>query len=72
MQEEAPEVDMAESYDTVLANAERVGFERAKDVILERIDAVIRYAGTESEVAGEGNGPLDAFVRAVRDATGSS
>ena len=36
----------------------------------ERIDAVIRHAGHESEVAGEGNGPLDAFVRAVRDATG--
>jgi 2-isopropylmalate synthase len=36
----------------------------------ERIDAVIRHAGAEREVAGEGNGPLDAFVRAVRDATG--
>ena len=36
----------------------------------ERIDAVIRHGGKESEVAGEGNGPLDAFVRALRDATG--
>ena len=36
----------------------------------ERIDAVIRHAGAESEVAGEGNGPLDAFVHAVREATG--
>jgi 2-isopropylmalate synthase len=36
----------------------------------ERIDAVIRHGGEEREVAGEGNGPLDAFVRAVRDATG--
>jgi 2-isopropylmalate synthase len=36
----------------------------------EHIDAVIRHGGQESEVAGEGNGPLDAFVRAVRDATG--
>jgi 2-isopropylmalate synthase len=36
----------------------------------ERIDAVIRHGGSEQEVAGEGNGPLDAFVRAIRDATG--
>ena len=36
----------------------------------EHIDAVIRHGGQEREVAGEGNGPLDAFVRAVRDATG--
>ena len=36
----------------------------------ERIDAVIRHGGAEREVAGEGNGPLDAFVRAVREATG--
>jgi 2-isopropylmalate synthase len=36
----------------------------------ERIEAVIRHAGSEREVAGEGNGPLDAFVRAICDATG--
>ena len=36
----------------------------------EHIDAVIRHGGQEREVAGEGNGPLDAFVRALRDATG--
>ena len=36
----------------------------------ERIDAVIRHGGQEHEVAGEGNGPLDAFVLAVREATG--
>ncbi len=36
----------------------------------ERIEAVIRHAGKESEVSGEGNGPLDAFVRAVCEATG--
>ena len=36
----------------------------------ERIDAVIRHGGSEHEVGAEGNGPLDAFVRAVRAATG--
>ncbi len=36
----------------------------------ERIDAVIRHGGSEHEVGAEGNGPLDAFVRAVREATG--
>jgi 2-isopropylmalate synthase len=36
----------------------------------EHIDAVIRNGGEEREIAGDGNGPLDAFVHAVRDATG--
>ncbi len=36
----------------------------------ERIDAVIRHGGSEREIGAEGNGPLDAFVRAVRAATG--
>src|SRR5882757_7095220 len=36
----------------------------------ERIDAVIRHGGSEHEVGAEGNGPLDAFVKAVRAATG--
>jgi 2-isopropylmalate synthase len=36
----------------------------------ERIDAVIRHGGSEHEVGAEGNGPLDAFVKAVREATG--
>jgi 2-isopropylmalate synthase len=36
----------------------------------ERIDAVILYAGSEHEAGADGNGPLDAFVRAVQAATG--
>jgi 2-isopropylmalate synthase len=36
----------------------------------ERIDAVILHAGTEHEAGADGNGPLDAFVRAVQAATG--
>jgi 2-isopropylmalate synthase len=36
----------------------------------ERIEAVIRHGGAEREVAGDGNGPLDAFVKAICDATG--
>jgi 2-isopropylmalate synthase len=36
----------------------------------ERIDAVIRHAGKEHEAGADGNGPLDAFVKAVQAATG--
>jgi 2-isopropylmalate synthase len=36
----------------------------------ERIEAVIRHAGKEHEAGAEGNGPLDAFVKAVQVATG--
>ncbi|HET6172851.1 MAG TPA: 2-isopropylmalate synthase [Gaiellales bacterium] len=36
----------------------------------ERIDAVIRHGGSEIEAGAEGNGPLDAFVKAVQAATG--
>ena len=50
---------------------ELVGYRISSGDDGERIDAVIRHAGTESEVAGAGNGPIDAFVRAVHDATAS-
>jgi 2-isopropylmalate synthase len=36
----------------------------------ERIEAVILHAGTEHEAGAEGNGPLDAFVKAIEAATG--
>ena len=36
----------------------------------ERIEAVIRHAGTEHEAGADGNGPLDAFVKAIHVATG--
>jgi len=36
----------------------------------ERIEAVIRHAGKEHEAGADGNGPLDAFVRAIHAATG--
>ena len=36
----------------------------------ERIDAVIRHGGAEHEAGAEGNGPLDAFVKAIHAATG--
>jgi 2-isopropylmalate synthase len=36
----------------------------------ELIEAVIRHAGSEHEAGAEGNGPLDAFVKAIHLATG--
>jgi 2-isopropylmalate synthase len=36
----------------------------------ERIEALIRHAGSEHEAGAEGNGPLDAFVKAISVATG--
>jgi 2-isopropylmalate synthase len=36
----------------------------------ERIEAVIRHAGREHEAGADGNGPLDAFVKAIQVATG--
>jgi 2-isopropylmalate synthase len=36
----------------------------------ERIEAVILHAGREHEAGAEGNGPLDAFVKAIHVATG--
>lgn len=70
------EVDSAtirNAFDTAFINAKsplefikHTSTENEKDESLRSLTAVVNFNGSELEIAGQGNGPVDAFVQAIK------